>query len=209
MGARKDDASLRQEQTIVDDRLAVAESSGPEPSSLDSDLVSDQYLWHIRGEVVEPELWLKLCRMRAEDRVPKREDGTSRINPHVYSFWPWGHRVVVRREDPEDQTAGGIVVPDTAKDKRLAVGWVISVGQDICIEDLGRYASVCPMTSPLELVGCRVLFNRYTGHDLMFDSYSRRHWTGEYLVLPIGDVWGVVNNDWADIPVGDDSDDEG
>ena len=66
---------------------------------------------------------------------------------------PLGDRVVVEREAGEETTAGGIVLPDTAKDKPSR-GTVISVGDGRLLDDGSR--------SPLQLqVGDRVLFTSY------------------------------------------------
>jgi chaperonin GroES len=68
---------------------------------------------------------------------------------------PLGDRVVVEREESEERTAGGIVLPDTAKDKPSR-GTVISVGDGKLLEDGRR--------SKLQVkVGDRVLFSTYAG----------------------------------------------
>ena len=66
---------------------------------------------------------------------------------------PLGDRVVVEREEGEETTAGGIVLPDTAKDKPSR-GRVISVGEGRLLDDGTR--------SPLQVkTGDRVLFTSY------------------------------------------------
>jgi|SRR5690606_23426240 len=68
---------------------------------------------------------------------------------------PLGDRVVVEREESEETTAGGIVLPDTAKDKP-ARGKVISVGNGRLLEDGTRH--------PLQVKpGDRVIFSSYAG----------------------------------------------
>ncbi len=68
---------------------------------------------------------------------------------------PLGDRVVVERETSEDRTAGGIVLPDSAKDKP-ARGQVVSVGQGRLLNSGER--------SPLQVkVGDRVVFSSYAG----------------------------------------------
>ncbi len=68
---------------------------------------------------------------------------------------PLGDRVVVEREDSEEVTAGGIVLPDTAKDKPTR-GKVISVGEGRLNKNGSR--------TPLQVkVGDRVLFTSYAG----------------------------------------------
>ena len=68
---------------------------------------------------------------------------------------PLGDRVVVRREESEDVTAGGIVLPDSAQDKPSR-GKVISVGNGRLLDDGSR--------STLQVkAGDRVLFSSYAG----------------------------------------------
>jgi chaperonin GroES len=68
---------------------------------------------------------------------------------------PLGDRVVVEREDAEKTTSGGIVLPDTAKDKP-ARGTVVSVGDGRLLDDGSR--------SKLQVKkGDRVIFNSYAG----------------------------------------------
>ncbi len=68
---------------------------------------------------------------------------------------PLGDRVLVEREESEEVTAGGIVLPDTAKDKPTR-GKVIGVGDGRLLEDGTR--------SELQVkVGDRVLFTSYAG----------------------------------------------
>ena len=68
---------------------------------------------------------------------------------------PLGDRVVVERDESEEITAGGIVLPDTAKDKP-ARGRVVSVGDGRLLEDGSR--------GKLQVkVGDRVIFNSYAG----------------------------------------------
>jgi len=71
------------------------------------------------------------------------------------SLIPLGDRVVVEREESEQRTAGGILLPDSAKDKP-ARGVVVSVGEGKC-DDKGR-------RHPLQVKpGDRVVFTSYAG----------------------------------------------
>jgi len=68
---------------------------------------------------------------------------------------PLGDRVVVEREESESRTAGGIVLPDTAKDKPTR-GVIVSVGDGKLLDDGSR--------GKLQVkVGDRVLFSAYAG----------------------------------------------
>ena len=75
---------------------------------------------------------------------------------------PLGERVVIQREASEGKTAGGIVLPDNAKDKP-ARGTIVSVG-DGKILDNGR-------RNPLQVkVGDRVIFSSYAGETFKLDE---------------------------------------
>lgn len=68
---------------------------------------------------------------------------------------PLGDRVVVRRDESEEKTAGGILLPDTAKDKP-ARGHIVSVGDGRMLDNGDR--------APLQVkVGDHVLFSSYAG----------------------------------------------
>jgi chaperonin GroES len=70
---------------------------------------------------------------------------------------PLGDRVVLEREESETRTAGGIVLPDTAKDKP-ARGTVVSVGEGRLLENGKRVALQVK-------VGDRVVFSSYAGDE--------------------------------------------
>jgi len=73
------------------------------------------------------------------------------------SLQPLGDRVVLEREESESRTAGGIVLPDTAKDKP-ARGTVVSVGDGRLLDDGTR--------APFQVkVGDRVVFSSYAGDE--------------------------------------------
>ena len=74
-----------------------------------------------------------------------------------FKLQPLGDRVVVEREPSEEVTAGGIVLPDTAKNKP-ARGKIISVGTGRLLDDGTR--------APFQVkVGDRVLFSSYAGEE--------------------------------------------
>ena len=75
---------------------------------------------------------------------------------------PLGDRVVIRRDDSEETTAGGIVLPDSAQD-RPARGSVVSVGDGRLLDDGTR--------SQLQVkAGDRVLFTSYAGETITIDD---------------------------------------
>lgn len=77
-------------------------------------------------------------------------------------FQPLGDRVVVEREESKGTTAGGIVLPDTAKDKPQK-GKVVAVGDGRVAKDGKR--------RPLQVkVGDNVLFTSYAGEEFKLDG---------------------------------------
>lgn len=93
------------------------------------------------------------------------------------SFRPLHDRVVVRRIDGEEKTAGGIIIPDTAKEKPQE-GKVIAVGKGKVSED-GK-------VTPLDVkAGDRVLFGKYAGTEIKLDGE-------EHLIMREDDILGVL-----------------
>lgn len=91
---------------------------------------------------------------------------------------PLHDRILVRRMQEEDKTAGGIIIPDTAKEKPQR-GEIVATGKGRVTED-GK-------TLPLEVkVGDRVLFGKYSGTELKLDGH-------EYLMMREEDILGVIN----------------
>ena len=90
---------------------------------------------------------------------------------------PLGDRVVVEREEAQEKTAGGIVLPDTAKDKPQK-GKVIAVGDGAVSEDGTR--------RPLDVAeGDEVLYSKYGGTEVTVEG-------DELLVLRESDVLAKV-----------------
>ena len=91
---------------------------------------------------------------------------------------PLQDRVVIKRLSEEEKTKGGIIIPDTAKEKP-SEGKVIAVG-------LGR-VSDSGEKIPLEVKkGDKVLFGKYSGTEIKIDSE-------EHLILREEDILAVIN----------------
>ena len=89
---------------------------------------------------------------------------------------PLHDRVVVKRLDAENKSAGGIVIPDTAGEKPDQ-GEVVAVGNGKILED-GK-------VRPLDVkVGDRILFGKYSGTTVKIDNV-------EYLVMREEDIMGI------------------
>ena len=98
-------------------------------------------------------------------------------DPSKIKLQPLGDRVVVEREQSETVTAGGIVLPDSAKDKPTR-GKVISVGEGRLL-DTGKRSVMQVKT------GDRVLFSTYAG-----DTFKMG--TRELLLLREDDILAVI-----------------
>ena len=92
-------------------------------------------------------------------------------------FRPLHDRVVVRRLEQEEKTAGGIIIPDTAKEKPQQ-GEVIAVGPG-ARDDSGK-------VNPLDVkAGDKVLFGKWTGTEVRIDNE-------DLLVMKESDIMGVL-----------------
>ena len=92
-------------------------------------------------------------------------------------FRPLHDRVVVTRVDAEGKTAGGIIIPDTAKEKP-SEGEVTAVGPG-GRDEAGKLI-------PIDLkTGDRVLFGKWSGTEVKLDGV-------EYLIMKESDIMGVI-----------------
>ena len=90
---------------------------------------------------------------------------------------PLQDRILVKRVEEESTTKGGIIIPDTAKEKP-AEGEIVAVGNGKVSDDGKRIA--------LEVkVGDRILFSKYGGTDVKISGE-------EYLIMREDDVLGVI-----------------
>ena len=94
-------------------------------------------------------------------------------------FRPLHDRVVIRRMESEAKTAGGIIIPDTAKEKPME-GEVISVGPG-ARDDNGRL-------TPLDVeAGDIVLFGKWSGTEVKMNG-------DEYLIMKESDIMGIITS---------------
>lgn len=90
---------------------------------------------------------------------------------------PLQDRIVVKRLEEEGKTKGGIIIPDTAKEKPIE-GKVIAVGNGKLMENGTR--------APLEVkAGDRILFGKYSGTEVKIEGE-------EHLIMREDDVLGVI-----------------
>ncbi len=93
-------------------------------------------------------------------------------------FRPLHDRVVVRRVEAEEKTAGGIIIPDTAKEKPME-GEVVAVGPGARGED-GKI-------QPLDVKsGDRVLFGKWSGTEVKLDGE-------DLIIMKESDIMGVLD----------------
>ncbi len=93
------------------------------------------------------------------------------------NFRPLHDRVVVRRLEEEQKTAGGIIIPDTAKEKPMQ-GEILAVGPGARNEK-GEI-------SPLDVkAGDRVLFGKWSGTEVKIDGE-------ELLIMKESDIMGII-----------------
>lgn len=86
------------------------------------------------------------------------------------SFKPLGNRVLIEREEQSNQTASGLYIPDSAKEKPLN-GKVIAVGKEAIEAGINE--------------GDTVVFGKFTGTELTIDG-------NEYLIMSSDDIYGVM-----------------
>ena len=92
-------------------------------------------------------------------------------------FRPLHDRVVVRRLESEERTKGGIIIPDTAKEKPQE-GEVVAVGPGARDEN--------GQIQPLDVkAGDRILFGKWSGTEVKLDGE-------EYLIMKESDIMGII-----------------
>ena len=94
------------------------------------------------------------------------------------SFRPLHDRVVVRRIDEDDKTPGGIIIPDTAKEKPMQ-GEIVAVGPGARDEK----GTVVPLDVK---AGDRILFGKWSGTEIKLDGE-------DLLIMNESDIMGVID----------------
>src|SRR5207245_5042709 len=109
------------------------------------------------------------CQWRHDFRNSKKEK--------PMKIRPLQDRIIVKRVEEEEKTKGGIIIPDTAKEKPIE-GKVLAVGNGKVLED-GK-------VRPLDVkVGDRVLFSKYAGTEIKVEGE-------EHLMMREEDILGVI-----------------
>ena len=97
-------------------------------------------------------------------------------------FRPLHDRVVVKRIEAEEKTAGGIIIPDTAKEKPME-GEVVAVGPG-ARDESGKLVALDVKA------GDRILFGKWSGTEIKLDGV-------EYLIMKESDIMGIVEGSVA------------
>ena len=92
---------------------------------------------------------------------------------------PLGDRVLIKRLEAEEKTKGGIVLPDTAKEKPME-GKVVAIGHGKILENGTK-------VTPEVKAGDRVLFGKYAGTEVKIDG-------DEHLILREEDILGILES---------------
>lgn len=104
--------------------------------------------------------------------------GETSCSTDAKNIRPLGDRVLVQRLDGEEKTAGGIIIPDSAKEKPQQ-GKVVAVGNGKTFEN--------GSTKPLDVkTGDKVLFSKYSGSEIKLNGE-------EFLIVREDDILGIFN----------------
>ena len=110
-------------------------------------------------------------------RVPSGNINVKKRRSNNMGFRPLHDRVLVRRVEAEEKTAGGIIIPDSAKEKP-AEGEIVSVGSGTKAED-GKI-------TPLDVkAGDKVLFGKWSGTEVKLDGE-------DLLIMKESDILGII-----------------
>lgn len=90
---------------------------------------------------------------------------------------PLGDRILVKAEEPKEKKIGGIIIPDTVKEKPQE-GTVVAAGNG----KTGKDGKVIPMDVK---VGDKVLYGKYSGTEVKIDNV-------DYLIMSQDDVLGIL-----------------
>ncbi|MBU2494654.1 MAG: co-chaperone GroES [Bacteroidetes bacterium] len=94
-----------------------------------------------------------------------------------FSIQPLADRVIVKPQEAEETTKGGIILPDTAKEKPMQ-GDIVAVGDGKVTEE-GKKVELTVK------VGDKVLYGKYSGTEITIEG-------NEYLIMRESDIFGIV-----------------
>lgn len=94
-----------------------------------------------------------------------------------FKIQPLQDRVIVKAKEAEETTKGGIILPDTAKEKPIE-GTIVAVGE-------GKVSDDGKLTKLTVKVGDLVLYGKYSGTEIKVDGE-------EYLIMRESDIYGII-----------------
>jgi chaperonin GroES len=94
-----------------------------------------------------------------------------------FKIQPLADRVIVKPQEAEEVTKGGIILPDTAKEKPMQ-GDIVAIGN-------GKVADDGTKVDLTVKVGDKVLYGKYSGTEVTIDG-------NEYLIMRESDIFGIV-----------------
>jgi chaperonin GroES len=97
--------------------------------------------------------------------------------PSIMKLRPLGDRILVKRIKEEEKTKGGIIIPDTAKEKPQE-GKVVAVGK-------GKVADDGKLVPPEVRAGDKILFGKYSGSEIKLEG-------DDLIVLREDDILGII-----------------
>ncbi len=95
-----------------------------------------------------------------------------------FKITPLHDRVIVQAKEAEEQTKGGIILPDTAQEKPIE-GTIVAVGKGKITDD----GKVIDMNVK---VGDKILYGKYSGSEINIEGV-------EYLIMRESDIYGIIN----------------
>jgi chaperonin GroES len=136
--------------------------------------------WFCYTEARQRQCRERLCLLHLPAHAPVTRFGKPQLlkfEVDAMKFRPLQDRVVVRRIEEEEKTAGGIIIPDTAKEKPVQ-GEVIAAGPGVRDES-GKLL-------PLDVkMGDRVLFGKWSGTEVKIDGE-------ELAIMKESDIFGII-----------------
>src|SRR5213596_4062129 len=116
--------------------------------------------------------------MSASSYVPRSRDKQQTNGGNSMKVKPLYDRILVRRLDPREEVKGGIIIPDTAKEKPLE-GKVVAVGA-------GRLDDNGKRIAPEVKAGDRVLIGKYIGTEVKIDDV-------EHVIVREEEILGIIS----------------
>jgi chaperonin GroES len=128
------------------------------------------------------------CRANAASHPGRQSPDRANIQEqNPMKFRPLHDRVVVRRLNAEEKTAGGIIIPDTVQEKPME-GEIVAAGPG-ARNEAGQLV-------PLDVkAGDRILFGKWSGTEVKIDGQ-------ELLIMKESDIMGILTGAAAAVPVG-------